>query len=67
MRTSIVLAAAASLSTASAAIQGFNYGSTKSDSTFMYYADFKDKFTTAQGLVGASGFNSARLYTMIVS
>lgn len=67
MRSSIILAAAASLSSASAgAIQGFNYGSAKTDGSFLYYQDYKDKFTTAQGLVGASGFSSARLYTTIV-
>lgn len=65
MRSSIVFAVTASLSTASAAVQGFNYGATKSDGSFMFYQDYKDKFNTAQGLVGASGFNSARLYTMI--
>ena len=55
MRTSIVLAIAASLSTASAALQGFNYGSTKTDGSFMYEADFQSKFTTAQNLVGDFG------------
>jgi len=65
MRSSTLLAAAASLSTASAAIQGFNYGSTKTDGSFMYEQDFQDKFSTAKNLVGTSGFASARLYTMI--
>jgi len=65
MRSSIVLAFTASLSTASAAIQGFNYGSTKTDGSFMFEADFKSKFSAAKNLAGASGFSSARLYTMI--
>lgn len=38
------------------AIKGFNYGSD---------TDFQTAFKTAQNLVGTSGFNSARLYTMI--
>ncbi|KAG9247756.1 glycoside hydrolase superfamily [Calycina marina] len=64
MRSS-VMAAAASLSTTLAAIQGFNYGATKSDASFNYQADFEEKFSNAQNLVGTSGFTSARLYTMI--
>jgi glucan endo-1,3-beta-D-glucosidase len=67
MRSSLFIAAAATLSTASASIQGFNYGSAKTDGSFMFEADFKSKFNTAKNLVGASGFSSARLYTMIVS
>ena len=57
MLTSTLFALAASLSTASAVVyKGFNYGSG---------ADFQNDFTTAQNLVGTSGFTSARLYTMI--
>jgi glucan endo-1,3-beta-D-glucosidase len=67
MRSSTLLALAASLSSSSAVFQGFNYGSTKSDGvTFRYQADFESLFSTAKNLVGTSAFTSARLYTMIV-
>ena len=67
MRSTALLALAASLSTTTAVYQGFNYGSTKSDgSTVRYQADFQSLFQTAKNLVGTSGFTSARLYTMIV-
>lgn len=58
-----LLALAASVS---ATIQGFNYGSTLTDSSAKQEKDFENEFKTAQGLVGASGFTSARLYTMVV-
>lgn len=45
--------------------QGFNYGSTFTDGSAAVEADFQTRFTTAQNLVGTSGFTSARLYTMI--
>ena len=66
MRSSLI-AVAASLSAVSAVYQGFNYGATKSDGSFMFQADYEAKFKNAQQLVGTSGFSSARLYTMIVS
>ena len=67
MLTATVLALAASLTTASAAaLQGFNYGSTFTDGSPKGESDFQAEFTTAQNLVGTSGFTSARLYTMIV-
>lgn len=66
MRSAGLVALAAAISSVSATYTGFNYGSTKSDGTFNYQADFESLFTTAQGLSGASGFTSARLYTMIV-
>lgn len=57
MLTSSLLALAATLSSASAVVyKGFNYGAG---------ADFQNDFTTAQNLVGTSGFTSARIYTMI--
>lgn len=65
MRLSSVCALAASLSISSATFQGFNYGSTKSDGSFNFQADFTSLFKASKGLVGASGFTSARLYTMI--
>lgn len=66
MRTAAasVLALAA---TASAVHQGFNYGSTNSDGSIRDQQRFQDEFNTAKKLEGVSGFNSARLYTMIVS
>lgn len=65
MRNSVasLLALAA---TASATIKGFNYGSTFTTGVAKQQADFEAEFTTAQGLVGADGFTSARLYTMVV-
>lgn len=67
MRFSSIYALAASLSTAAAASQGFNYGSTKADGSFNYQSDFQSLFQSAKGLAGTnSGFTSARLYTMIV-
>ncbi|KAJ5444589.1 glucan endo-1-3-beta-glucosidase eglC [Penicillium daleae] len=60
-----VIALALSIVAAEAAHQGFNYGSTKTDGSYNYEADFKTEFQTAKNLVGTSGFTSARLYTMI--
>jgi glucan endo-1,3-beta-D-glucosidase len=50
---------------ASAVYQGFNYGPTYTDGSAVVQSDFQNLFTTAQNLVGTSGFASARLYTMI--
>ncbi|KAE8444757.1 hypothetical protein EG329_014217 [Mollisiaceae sp. DMI_Dod_QoI] len=66
MRSSGLLAFAASLATSSAVYQGFNYGATKSDGyAAREQSDFESLFSTAKNLVGTSGFTSARLYTMI--
>jgi len=65
MLLSSLLAFAASISSTSAVYQGFNYGSTRTDGSAKLQAEFQSDFTTAQGLVGHSGFSSARLYTMI--
>ncbi|KAH8680925.1 glycoside hydrolase superfamily [Xylariales sp. PMI_506] len=51
--------------TASATIKGFNYGSTFTTGAAKQQSDFEAEFSAAQGLVGASGFTSARLYTMV--
>jgi glucan endo-1,3-beta-D-glucosidase len=67
MRSSILLALAASLSQSYAQIKGFNYGSTQTDGSIKNEIDYENEFKTAQNLVGAPGFTSARLYTMIVS
>lgn len=65
MRSSSLLAVAASVSTAAAVYQGFNYGSTQTDGSYKAQSDFQSEFQTAKNLVGTSGFTSARLYTMI--
>lgn len=68
MRSSTFLAVAASLYTPSAAVyQGFNYGATQTDGTVKVQSDFEDEFKTAKGLVGNTGFTSARLYTTVQS
>jgi glucan endo-1,3-beta-D-glucosidase len=66
MRSSLLLALAASVSSTLAVYQGFNYGSTQTDGSVKSETDFENEFKTAQNLVGTSGFTSARLYTMIV-
>ncbi|OBT85001.1 hypothetical protein VE02_04989 [Pseudogymnoascus sp. 03VT05] len=53
------------VATASAVHQGFNYGSTNSDGSIRDQQRFQDEFTAAKSLEGVTGFNSARLYTMI--
>jgi glucan endo-1,3-beta-D-glucosidase len=55
----------AALPFVSAVYQGFNYGPTYTDGSFLSQSDFQNEFSTAQSLVGTSGFSSARLYTMI--
>jgi glucan endo-1,3-beta-D-glucosidase len=67
MRSSTLFAVMASISAAAAVSQGFNYGSTNPDGSYKDQATYTAEFTTAQNLVGTSGFTSARLYTMIVS
>lgn len=66
MLSKTLFAIAASLSTASAVHQGFNYGATNADGSYRSQADFQAQFETAKALVGTSGFTSARLYTMLV-
>ena len=65
MFTLHLLILAASIAFASAIYQGFNYGSTFTNGSALVQSDFESRFTTAQNLVGTSGFTSARLYTMI--
>jgi glucan endo-1,3-beta-D-glucosidase len=62
-----ILALALAVASAEAASKGFNYGATKPDGSVKAQADFESEFHTAKNLEGTSGFNSARLYTMIVS
>ncbi|KAI1450255.1 glycoside hydrolase family 17 protein [Annulohypoxylon stygium] len=53
------------LASTASAIQGFNYGSTFTTGAAKQQSDFETEFTTAQNLVGTSGWTSARLYTMV--
>ena len=55
------------LAVAANAKLGFNYGSTFTTGAAKMQSNFEAEFTAAQGLEGASGFTSARLYTMVVS
>lgn len=50
---------------AAAQSKGFNYGSTNADGSCRGYNDFVRFFNEAKSLPGASGFNTARLYTSI--
>lgn len=45
--------------------KGFNYGATFENGACRWRDDFSYLFNTARNLPGASGFTSARLYTMI--
>ncbi|KZZ94156.1 GPI-anchored cell wall beta-1,3-endoglucanase EglC [Moelleriella libera RCEF 2490] len=57
---------AAAISGASAAFQGFNYGSTFTNGVAKTQSDFEAEFKTAAGLDGTKGaFKSARLYTTV--
>ncbi|KND87915.1 putative glucan endo-1,3-beta-glucosidase eglC [Tolypocladium ophioglossoides CBS 100239] len=61
-----LLTLAAAVSSASAAFQGFNYGSTFTNGQAKVQSDFEAEFKTAAGLDGTNGgFRSARLYTMV--
>lgn len=58
---------AAAVGSASAAFQGFNYGSTFTTGAAKTQTDFENEFKTAASLEGTDGaFTSARLYTMVV-
>jgi glucan endo-1,3-beta-D-glucosidase len=68
MQITSALAALAAFPSARAVHQGFNYGAFFTDGSPKLQSDFEAEFKTAQNLEGAPGtFNSARLYTMIVS
>lgn len=64
-----LVAVAATFSSALAAYQGFNYGSTFTTGAPKRESDFEAEFSAAAKLVGApgDGFHSARLYTTVVS
>ncbi|KAF3000979.1 hypothetical protein E8E13_009377 [Curvularia kusanoi] len=63
--TSFVIASAALLSTANAAIKGFNYGAQFNNDAAKKEVDFEYEFRRAQNLPGTDGWTNARLYTMI--
>lgn len=66
MFASSLLALATAMGAASAQVyQGFNYGSVFTDGSAITQPDYENEFSTAQRLVGTSGFTSARLFTMI--
>jgi len=60
-----VIAAAGLLSTANAAIKGFNYGANFNNDQAKTLVDFEYEFNAAKTLPGTDGWTSARLYTMI--
>jgi glucan endo-1,3-beta-D-glucosidase len=63
--SSSIIAAAGFLSTANAAIKGFNYGANFNDDRAKTEVDFEYEFNAAKNLPGTNGWTSARLYTMI--
>lgn len=63
--TSSVIASAALLSTANAAMKGFNYGAQFNNDAPKTRVDFEYEFNAAKNLPGTDGWTSARLYTMI--
>ena len=59
-------ALSATVATASAQVyKGFNYGATYSDGSIITEPEFEAQFNAAKSLVGASGFTSARIFTLI--
>ena len=66
LSSTFVAAFAACLSTAYSQFQGFNYGSTNTDSSPVTLDQFTNDFNTAKALAGTNdAFTSARLYTCI--
>ncbi|PSR92039.1 GPI-anchored cell wall beta-1,3-endoglucanase EglC [Coniella lustricola] len=63
--TSAVATTSASASAANTGIKGFNYAAFFLDYTAKKQADFEYEFQRAQALTNTTGWNSARLYTMI--
>ncbi|KAI3395331.1 hypothetical protein diail_1444 [Diaporthe ilicicola] len=56
---------AAAVSAANSGIKGFNYGAFFLDYTGKTQNDFEYEFNRAQNLANTTGWNSARLYTMV--
>lgn len=66
LSSTLVTAFAACFSTAYSQYQGFNYGSTNTDSSPVTLEQYANDFTTAKALAGTNdAFTSARLYTCI--
>lgn len=65
MRAPTFLAVAASLSSASAAYKGFNYGATFTNGFVKQQSDYEAEFNAARSLQGAPGYTSARLFSTI--
>lgn len=63
--SSTFLAATGLLSTANAAIKGFNYGAQFNNNQAKTLVDFEYEFNAAKQLPGTDGWTSARIYTMI--
>ncbi|KAI6353449.1 hypothetical protein MCOR25_008996 [Pyricularia grisea] len=63
--TNVLAGMAAMAATMANAIQGFNYGAFFLNQQPKYQVDFEYEFRRAQQLPGTSGWNSARLYTMV--
>jgi glucan endo-1,3-beta-D-glucosidase len=63
--SSSLIAAGGLLSTANAAIKGFNYGAQFNNDQAKTLIDFEYEFNAAKNLPGTNGWTSARLYTMI--
>lgn len=53
------------LAGSSSAWKGFNYGATENTGACRGYETFRDQFNLAKSLDNGSGFEAARLYTMI--
>ncbi|KAK3687511.1 glycoside hydrolase superfamily [Podospora appendiculata] len=62
--TSTLVALAATFSSAMAVYKGFNYGAELGLDVYKKESEWELEFNAAQGLAGAPGFTSARLYTM---
>lgn len=64
--STLIAAFAACISLSQSVYQGFNYGSTNTDSSAVTLEQFTNDFTTAKALAGTNdAFTSARLYTCI--
>lgn len=63
--SSVKTSSKAATSAANSGIKGFNYGAFFLNQQALTQTDFEAEFNRAQNLPGTSGWNSARLYTMI--
>ncbi|KUI61960.1 putative glucan endo-1,3-beta-glucosidase eglC [Cytospora mali] len=60
-----IVSKSATVSAANSGIKGFNYGAFFLDQTAKKQVDFQYEFNRAQNLANTTGWNSARLYTMV--